>query len=112
MEKTLQPDAGAFVDALATALQQQNDLIIQLCGRATAADLEAILSRPPPERRKGEPWTPESARGPLEALAAERGRAVRRALVTDKGISAGRVGECRSSFDANDREPPRVEIMM
>jgi hypothetical protein len=112
MEKTLQPDAGAFVDALATALQQQNDLIIQLCGRATAADLEAILSRPPPERRKGEPWTPESARRPLEALAAERGRAVRRALVTDKGISAGRVGECRSSFDANDREPPRVEIMM
>jgi hypothetical protein len=53
-----------------------------------------------------------AARPELEALAVERGAAVRRYLLEQGAVPADRVGECRSIFDATDQGPPRAELTL
>ncbi|WP_455201222.1 hypothetical protein, partial [Kaarinaea lacus] len=48
----------------------------------------------------------------LVELATERTRTVRRYLITDKGLNAAQVGECRLSFNPEDTEPPRVVVTL
>jgi hypothetical protein len=132
----VQADAGEYLDGIASMLKDRRKLALRVCGRATGVDVTAVPAPPPaasapapapaapgpaPEPvPTGQPQpaapvppqaeTAEALAQRLEALAIERTRAVRRALVTDRGVDSGQVGECRSTFDANDPGPPRAEI--
>lgn len=116
-EADLDVNAIVFVDAVAKMLKERPALRLQTCGRATSADLEATLGQtaaakpgpgqPAPSDRKA---AIEAARPALQALAVERGRAVRRRLVDNDGIKSERIGECRATFDAGDQSPPRAEF--
>jgi hypothetical protein len=133
----LDAEGRAFLDALNEMLDKRPNLRIQICGRATAQDLQAYQanrqagaapaqqpdaraqaqapSQPPPGAAPVSPGREaeaDAARPELQALAEERTRAVRRYLVEEGGVDAGRIGECRSTFDATDQGPPRVEIKL
>jgi hypothetical protein len=115
--------ARAYADKLVELLQSRPKLSLDFCGRSTAADLAAKTGRPTPvvgqeikpqddaqaakRARAIEKHSPE-----LIELAVERTRIVRRYLISDKGIDAKRVAECRPTFDANDLGSPRVDIVL
>jgi hypothetical protein len=54
----------------------------------------------------------EKARSALTNLATERGRAVRRYVVDNLGISASSLGECLPVFDSTDQKPPRAKVTL
>jgi hypothetical protein len=87
----------ATADALARVLAAESRLTVQVCGRATRADAEAL----PPDRRT------EAA---LRDLAAARTLAVRRALVDDRGVRPAQVLDCRIEYGAADPGPPVAAI--
>jgi peptidoglycan hydrolase-like protein with peptidoglycan-binding domain len=115
--------ARAYADKLVELLRSRPKLSLDFCGRSTAADLAAKPGRPTPvvgqeikpqddaqaakRARAIEKHSPE-----LIELAVERTRIVRRYLISDKGIDAKRVAECRPTFDANDLGSPRVDIVL
>ncbi len=115
-ETRLDTTAAAFIDGVAKMLKERPRIGLQTCGRATSADLDAGLARPPasgaapPPAAADRKAAVEAMRPALQTLAVERGRAVRRQLVEQGGIRADRIGECRSAFDAADRGPPRAEF--
>jgi peptidoglycan hydrolase-like protein with peptidoglycan-binding domain len=118
-------DAGDVV----TLLEERPKLSLDVCGRATAADLEALRQaqadqataseKTSPPKATGEqaapapgdqPATMEALSARLTELAVERTRSLRRYLVTERGVDAGRLAECRAVFDAEDEGPPRAEV--
>jgi hypothetical protein len=64
-----------------------------------------------PAEAKPEPLSKEEAQA-LSELAVERQRNVRRYLIQGKGADTKRVGECRSTLEADDQGTPRVEISL
>ena len=115
---------------MAQLLKERPKLRMNVCGRATAADLDAYLATAlaqktapqPAPTGAAQPASPaaptaaqqelEKARTELTELATKRGRDVQQYLVDEHGIKPGSVGECRSSFDATDQGPPRAELSL
>jgi peptidoglycan hydrolase-like protein with peptidoglycan-binding domain len=117
--------AKGYAAALAQLLAERPELSLRLCGRATAQDMQAVAvdarssARRPAgagdqigDARVGPLPDQAQAEQALTELAAERNRAVRRYLIKEKGVAAGRVSECRSTFEAADRGSPRVEVSL
>lgn len=127
-------EAGkSYADEVAKFLQERPKLSLKICGRSTSQDLQQLTAlgqrkapdeadtKAAPEQQaekttaKTEP-APEMKPVPaqlaedLKELALARKSAVRAYLINDKRIDAGRVPECRSTFDASDQGSPRVEI--
>jgi outer membrane protein OmpA-like peptidoglycan-associated protein len=107
-EAKLDATGAAFANALAKMLQERPRLTLQVCGRATAADLEAALAAA--ANAADRKAATDKARPALQALATDRGRAVRQYLADKGGIRADRIGECRASFNPGDQGPPRAEF--
>ena len=116
-----QLDAAArkYLNELATLLQERPLLSLDVCGRTTPEDFAAVtlikITLPPNPK----PALVEQRQrlikthGPkLRELAIERTQVVRRYLITDKGLKASQVGECRPVFDPDDTGPPRVEVTL
>ena len=101
-----------MVSALADVLKDRRQLRLLVCGKATAADASAVLSREG-ERASGpgREAAIERLAPQLWSLAGERTAAIRRALV-DAGAQPKQVAECRTTFDAADTKPPRVEVTL
>ncbi len=114
-----------YLDSLAKLLAEHPDLSLKVCGRSTMVDMNAVAPTARMHRHReadarglfGETngaavrqYTP--AETALTKLAVERERNVRRYLVTEKGIDAARISECRSTFEAADRGIPRVELSL
>lgn len=126
--RQLAPEARVFLDAVIDMLKKRPNLRVDVCGRATAEDLAAVRAgragatpAPGRDRPTAQPQpVPDpaaraeagAARPELEALAVERGAAVRRYLLEQGAVPADRVGECRSIFDATDQGPPRAELTL
>jgi hypothetical protein len=114
-------DAAAreYADELATLLQSRPLLALDVCGITNPDDFAAVtlisIKLPPNPR----PDVAEQrvrlikTHGPkLTELAVERTQVVRRYLITDKGLKASQVGECRPRFDPDDTGPPRVDVTL
>ena len=113
----LDDEAKKYLDELSVLLTKRPTLSINICGRATPDDFKEItlISLGPPS--DASPEIVEQRQRLLEThgpklleLATERTRVVRRYLITEKGLKAAQVGECRLSFNPEDTEPPRVVI--
>ncbi len=117
----LDEDGLRFADALARLLAERPKLSVTVCGVATAADFEAYTAGALRRRAPGDPTAVgpsgariaavvQAARPALDELAVARTRALRRHLITGRGIAARRVAECRARYDPRDSGPPRVEV--
>ena len=110
-EAVIGPEGERVIEAVALVLEQKPSLRIKVCGRATDQDLRARLAL---EGFSGggatSPGLRERLEGELGSLAYNRTLAVRSALIRGHGVSGRQVQECRSSYDARDGGPPRVEI--
>jgi hypothetical protein len=114
-------EAGrTYANKVAEFLAEHPKLSLKVCGRSTARDMQspaaasdaAAAEKAPAgtvEDRSRQALDPEQV---LQELAIERGRAVRRYLIEDRGADAKRLPECRSTFAADDQGPPRVEITL
>jgi hypothetical protein len=122
-------EGQAYADGLVELLTERPKLNINVCGRATLLDAQAVTAAAAPERQKAgsKAQKPPSATVPapteqapatdqeaeqLTQLAVERTRAVRRYLITERGIDPGRVAECRATFDLDDAGSPRAEVSL
>ena len=101
-----------IVESLAKVLKERRKLRLLVCGKATSADASEVLTR------EGERATGAGRDAAIErlapqlwSLAGERTAAIRRALV-DAGAEPKQVAECRTTFDAADTKPPRVEVTL
>jgi len=131
-------EAGrSYADEVAKFLRERPKVSLKLCGRATAQDLAQLTSSAESEsetaaeaspaaeaQAEGEATQagtenapdqepqPDQARlaDDLKELAIERKNVVRTYLVEEKKIEAGRVPECRSTYDPDDQGSPRVKI--
>jgi outer membrane protein OmpA-like peptidoglycan-associated protein len=139
-DATLSPQGEKIASNIAEMLKQRPKLRLRVCGRATAADFDAYMaealgSKPAPAAAPdataqatpaGSPQASapaelppasdqdvlEKARSALTNLATERGRAVRRYVVDNLGISASSLGECLPVFDSTDQKPPRAKVTL
>ncbi|WP_455219545.1 DUF748 domain-containing protein [Kaarinaea lacus] len=115
----LNNEATKYLDELATLLKERPSLSLNICGRATPDDFKemTLISIKLPADAKPD-LIEERQRlinthsSKLVELATERTRTVRRYLITDKGLNAAQVGECRLSFNPEDTEPPRVIVTL
>jgi hypothetical protein len=137
----LSPESQDLAQHLANLLAERPKLTLKVCGRATAEDFDIFaarkrvdsgtISQAPEEEEaaasddgsgedtaNAEVATPdtaalmEEARSSLSELATERTHAVHAFLVKTKGIDPKRVAECRSTFEPEDKGPPRVEVSL
>jgi len=115
----LNAEATKYLDELAILLKERPTLNLHICGRATPEDFKEItkitLDLPPdakPEAVEQQQQLLKTHGPELLELATERTRVVRRYLITDKGLKATQVGECRLSFNPDDTEPPRVMVTL
>jgi peptidoglycan hydrolase-like protein with peptidoglycan-binding domain len=128
-------DAGrGYADEVAMILKERPKLSLKICGRSTSQDMQQLKAQAqskasaetgakaaPEQQVEKTPNTepaPEIKLDPaqlaedLKELALARKSVVRAYLINNKGIDASRVRECRSTFEASDRDGPRVEIAM
>lgn len=119
----LDENATAYANKLSDLLNDKPKLSLQVCGRATAADLEAAAGSLPAAGDAANAEAVAAAAAAraelagqyetqLRELAVERTRAVRRYLINEKGVEAKRLGECRTEFSAEDTDPPRVMVSL
>ncbi len=99
-----------IVRGLAQVLKERQGLRLKVCGRTTQSDLQALIARLPDRSKLSTDQMLEQGRAAAQRLAEERTLAARRAFIEVGGIDAGRIGECRATFDAGDQGPPRAEI--
>jgi len=114
--------ARVYADDIAEFLAKHPKLVLKVCGRSTAQDMQQFTGTGGAPVKSGQTEAaeqttqqgqqPGQATQALQELAIERKRAVRRFLITDKGTDAKRVSECRSTFDASDQGSPRVELSL
>jgi peptidoglycan hydrolase-like protein with peptidoglycan-binding domain len=112
-----------YVESVAKLLKQHPRLRVRVCGRATAADMQALArqqgsppastGRPPQatEREAVRPIAPAEQDQVLLALAISRQRNLTKYLVDRLGGDADRVSECVAVVEADDRAAPRVEVL-
>jgi len=116
-------DQLKLMDGLGELMTKRPGVRVQLCGRATAADLahqRALMPEVPTAENTPatndtvtEATPPEitaEIRAALVELAAERARVVKRFVISSHGIDATRLLECRPVFGETDSKQPRVEI--
>lgn len=125
----LTAEGRAYADGLVELLSERPKLSLDVCGQATAQDLQALLGsetkadsekgppagtpRPGDERAETDkPVASDALVLKLMELANERTQAVRRYLITDRGIAPARIAECRASVDPEDSGPPRAEVSL
>ncbi len=94
---------AAYLQKLATLMNEREGLRLRLCGIATASDRQALKERSKDKKA-------EISNEQLRALAAERGRALKKRLVDEYGIDAGRLFLCHPEIDENSDAIGRVEI--
>lgn len=99
-QATLDASASAALERLAQVLAEHSKVRVKVCGRATAADRDALAAADPAA----------AADGALRGLAEGRTLAVRRALVEQYGVGADQVLDCRATYSATDTGQPRAEI--
>ena len=111
--------ARHYLDELATLLQERPRLSLDVCGRATPEDFAAITlirielpADPKPDLIAQRQRLLQTHGPKLRDLAIERTRVVRRYLISEKGLKASQVGECRPVFHPDDSGPPRVEVSL
>jgi hypothetical protein len=117
-------DQLKLMDGLGELMTKRPGVRVQLCGRATAADLahRRVLTPIPdaaPTTSDPDADAPQTETAPeitgeeraaLIELAAERARVVKRFVMSSHGIDATRLLECRPVFGEEDSKQPRVEI--
>lgn len=115
----LNDEAKKYLDELVTLLKERPTLSLNICGRATPDDFKEItlisIELPPdpkPDRLEQRQRLIATHSPKLVELATERTREVRRYLITNKGLNAAQVGECRLGFNPDDTEPPRVVVTL
>ncbi len=111
-----------YAEGVVTLLSERPKLSLKVCGRSTAQDLEQLTTAgenaaeggAKRSRKTGtkQEQDLEEAKQALTELAVERQQVVRRYLIQERGADAKRLPECRSTFDAADAGPPRVEISL
>lgn len=98
---------------LARVFAEREKLKLRVCGRATAADLNALLAdegAPAGGAERGRLM--KELQSKLEALAGQRTAAVRRSVIEQSGVKPYQVGECRNTYDPQDTGAPRVDITL
>lgn len=114
----LDDTARRYADELATLLRERPVLSLHVCGVTNAEDFYNLtlinINKPTKSQTAAEQRLKliETHKPKLEELAVERTRVVRRYLITNKGLDASKVGECRSRFDVDDKGPPRVDVTL
>ena len=115
----LNDEAKQYLDELVTLLKERPALSLHICGRATPEDFKEITlislklpADPKPELVEERQRLLKTHDPKLLELATERTRVVRRYLITDKGLKATQVGECRLKFNPDDTKPPRVAVTL
>lgn len=98
-QATLDSQANAALAGLAKVLGEHGKVRVKVCGRATAADRDALTAT-----------DPSAAEEALRGLAAGRTLAVRRALIENYGVAGDQVLDCRATYSATDTGQPRVDI--
>jgi hypothetical protein len=122
-------EGRVYADGLVELLTERPKLTINVCGSTTLLDAQAVNAAAAIETQKAgskaqktpsatvsepteQPPPTDQMAQQLTQLAVERTRAVRRYLITERGIDPGRVAECRAAFDAQDTGPPRAEVSL
>ena len=113
-------DAAArkYVDKLVTLLQERPILTLNVCGVTNAEDFFKLtlinINKPTKTQAAADQRLKliETHKPKLLELADQRTHAVRRYMITEKGLDAKRVGECRPKFDIDDKGPPRVDVSL
>jgi hypothetical protein len=110
--------ARQYADKLATLLHERPVLSLHVCGMTNAEDFYNLtlinINKPTKTQAAAEQRLKliETHKPKLLELAAERTHVVRRYLITNKGLDAKQVGECRSKFDVDDKGSPRVDVTL
>jgi hypothetical protein len=128
-------EGRAHLDQLADLLLQRPRLAVQVCGRATVEDFNALFVKrdhkitelfsknwweslrgaSPSRRESVSTETPKSGgeqEKHLRDLAQERMRVVTQYLIEDKRIKDVRIEECKARYGTDDKEPPRIEFLL
>lgn len=113
-------DAAArkYVNELAALLQERPILSLNVCGATNAEDFFELtlikINKPTKTQAAVDQRLKliETHKPKLLELAGERTKVVRRYMITEKGLDAKRVGECRPKFDVDDKGPPRVDVTL
>ena len=110
--------ARQYADKLATLLHERPVLSLHVCGMTNAEDFYNLtlinINKPTKTQAAAEQRLKliETHKPKLLELATERTHVVRRYLITNKGLDAKQVGECRSKFDVDDKGSPRVDVTL
>ena len=106
----LTPHARSIVEGYAELLARRPKRTLEVCGRATAADLESDRA---PREAPQKPQLDAGAAAPaLRDLAVERTRVVRRFLIERAGLSVDRVTTCPPEVDPESSATPRVVVSL
>ena len=114
----LDAEARKYVNELVTLLQERPILTLNVCGATNADDFFELtlirINKPTktPAAVEQRLQLIETHKPKLLELANERTRAVRRYMITEKGLDTKRVGECRPKFDVDDKGPSRVDVTL
>jgi outer membrane protein OmpA-like peptidoglycan-associated protein len=114
----LDKQSKPYLDKLVGLLKERPELSIDVCGRTTPGDFEAVtfisLKLKPDAKQEAIDQRVkliQQHQAEMLKLATERTRIVKRYLL-EKGIEARQVGECRAVFDPEDTQPPRVVVTL
>ncbi len=113
-------DAAArkYANELATLLQERPILSLKVCGATNAEDFFELtlinINKPTKTQAAVDQRLRliETHKPKLLEMAGERTKVVRRYMISEKGLDAKRVGECRPKFDVDDKGPPRVDVTL
>jgi hypothetical protein len=117
----LTQQAQTIVEGYAELLTRRPRLTLEVCGRATAADLDAYGGQPVEGSPGGqvtgsateeEPQPDAGATPALRELALERTRTVRRHLISQADLSADRVTACPPQVNPESGGAPRAEVSL
>jgi hypothetical protein len=109
-DTALQPQADKMIESLAILLRERSQLVVQVCGQATAADEQVLLAeRPLPAAEPERSAAQQRLEARLGTIASARTFVVRNAL-RERGVGDRQVLQCRSAFSSADSGPPRADV--
>jgi len=115
----LDANAVNYLDKVGGLMKARPKLRIRLCGKAVAADAAALkqAKAPPPpkesDKTSGDGKTkPLTEKERLEALAKARAVGIRDFLVKKFAVDPGRLFVCLPEAQPDDKEKPRVELLI
>lgn len=114
----LDAEGRKYVNELVTLLQERPILTLNVCGATNADDFVELtlinINKPTKTQAAAEQRLKliETHKPKLLELADDRTHTVRRYMITEKGLDAKRVGECRPKFNIDDKGPPRVDVTL